>query len=68
MKATIEDFKKYVREKVDEQYYITPSMVVLKSFYVMEVQKPKEVTIRLFDWLLSIAEKEMQVYKSFKTN
>lgn len=35
MRATIEDFKRYVREKVDEQYYITPSMIVLKSFYVM---------------------------------
>lgn len=63
-KWTLEDFKQYVREKVDEHYYITPSMVVLKSFYVGEVEKPKEVTVRMFDWLLSIAEQEIKTYKS----
>lgn len=63
-KWTIDDFKKYVRKKVDEHYYVTPSMVVLKSFYVGEVEKPKEVTVKMFFWLRSIAEQEMKTYKS----
>lgn len=63
-KWTIDDFKKYVRKKVDEHYCVTPSMVVLKSFYVGEVEKPKEVTVKMFFWLRSIAEQEMKAYKS----
>jgi hypothetical protein len=63
-KWTLENFKQYIREKVDEYYYVTPSMVVLKSFYVIEVEKSKEVTVRMFDWLLSIAEQEIKTYKS----
>ncbi len=63
---TIDDFKKYVRRKIDEHYYITPSMVVSKSFYVGEVEKPKDVTVKMFHWLLSIAEQEIKIYKSQK--
>ena len=61
---TVDDFKKYVKRKVNEHYYITPSMVVLKSFYVGEVEKPKNVTVRMFFCLRAIAEQEMNVYKS----
>jgi len=63
-KWTVDDFKKYVRRNVDEYYWVTPSQVVLKSFYVGKVEKPKEVTVKLFTWLRSIAEQEMQIYKS----
>ena len=63
-KWTIDDFKKYVKRKVDEYYYTTPSMIVLKSFYVGEVEKPKDITVKMFFWLRSIAEQEMNVYKS----
>jgi len=56
---SLDDFKKYVIKKVDECYYITPSMIVLKSFYVGDVEKPDSVTVRTFAWLRSIAEQEI---------
>lgn len=63
-KWTIEDFKEFVREQVDKLYWITPSQVVLKSFYFGEVEKPQSVTVKLFFWLRSIAEQEIKTYKS----
>lgn len=65
---TIEEFKQYVRQRIDKQYYDTPSMIVLRSFYVGEVEKPKDVTVKLFYWLRSIAEKEIQIYKQLLSN
>ncbi len=66
-KWTIDDFKEYVRRRIDKDYYDTPSMVVLRSFYLADVEKPKDVTVKLFFWLRAIAEKEIQVYKSIQT-
>ena len=62
-KWSVEDFKEYCHRKVDEFYWVTPSAVVLKSFYISEVEKPDGLTIRMFDFLGSISEKELQVYK-----
>jgi hypothetical protein len=39
-------------------------MIVLRSFYVADVEKPEGVTLRSFDFLRGIAEKEMKEYKS----
>lgn len=64
MKATLDQFKEYVRNQVDKQYSISPSMVVLKSFYYMEVEKPSNITTQTFEWLRSIAEQEIKNYKS----
>lgn len=58
------DFKAFVRKCIDKQRNIAPSRIVLKSFYFGEVKKPKNVTIKQFDWLRSIAENESQTYKS----
>lgn len=61
---TLEDFKQYARQCIDAYYWDSPSRIVLRSFYIAEVEKPKDVTIRLFTWLRAVAEKEIQTYKS----
>ena len=60
---SIEEFKEYCRRKIDENYWITPSMIALKSFCSADVKKPEGVTIRMFELLRSTAEKEIQIYK-----
>ncbi len=60
---TIEDFKLFCRGQVDRHYYITAPIIVLISFYYIDIQKPPDITIRQFDWLLSIARQEIQIYK-----
>lgn len=65
---SVQDFINYVHHRVDINYNETPSMVVLRSFYFGEVEKPKTVTVRQFDWLRSIAEHEMKVYKAQLNN
>jgi hypothetical protein len=65
---TIEDFKTFVKKQVDVLYWITPSAVVLKSFYVGDVIKPKEITVTKFVWLRSIAEKVIKDYKSLNAH
>lgn len=63
-KWNIEDLKKFTREKVDKCYHVSPSAIVLMSFYIGEIDKPKEITIRMFDWLRSIVEQDINIYKS----
>jgi hypothetical protein len=63
-KWTIEEFKSFVRERVDKYYWTNASVVVLTSFYLADVEKPIEVTIRQFEFLRAIAEKEILTYKS----
>jgi len=63
-KWNIEDFKKYITKCVKEHYWITPSAIVLRSFYVADVEKEPGVTLRMFDYLRGIAEKELKDYKS----
>jgi hypothetical protein len=64
-KWSVEDFKLYVRKRIDKCYWDTASMIVLRSFYVADVEKTEGVTLRLFDFLRGIAEKEIKDYKSF---
>jgi hypothetical protein len=63
-KWTVEDFKKYVRQRIDKYYWDTPSMIVLRSFYVADVQKPEGVTLTEFTMLRGIAVKEIMDYKT----
>mgnify|MGYP007049691006 CR=1 FL=1 len=61
---TVEDFKKFVVEMIVDYYWVSPSAVTLASFYQADVIKPKDVTIRTVNWLRSIADKEIQIYKT----
>jgi len=63
-KWTVDDFKAYVRCRIDKYYWDTPSMIVLRSFYVAKVEKTEGVTLRQFDFLRGIAEREVKTYKS----
>ena len=42
----------------------TPSMIVLRSFYVANVEKPDGVTLRMFDFLRAIADDVIKDYKA----
>ncbi len=60
----LDKFKEYVRKCMDKCYEVEPSMVVLRSFYVANVHRPAEITIKMFDWLRATADKELKDYKS----
>lgn len=64
LKWSVEDFKLYVRKRIDKCYHDSASMIVLRSFYVADVLKPEGVTLRSFDFLRGVAEQEIKVYKS----
>lgn len=49
---------------INDYYWVSPSAVTLASFYQADVIKPKDITIRSFEWLRSIADKEIQIYKN----
>lgn len=61
---TIQQFKDYTRRCVLEHYNVTPSAVVLSSFHIAQTEKPEGVTVKLFDYLRSIAEQEIKNQKS----
>jgi len=63
-KWSVEDFKLYVRKRIDKCYHDTPSMIVLRSFHIADVQKPEGVTLRSFEFLRGIAEQEIKNYKA----
>ena len=63
-KWSVEDFKLYVRKRIDKCYHDTASMIVLRSFHISDVQKPEGVTLRMFDFLRGIAEQEIKNYKA----
>lgn len=67
-KVTIDEFKKYVRDSIDKYYWDTPSAIVLRSFYLMDVEKEVGVTLRSFDYLRAISEKESNIYKAILAN
>ena len=66
IQKTVDEYLLFVVNQIKKQYFITPSAVVLKSFYVMEVIKPDKMVVRMFDWLLSITEKCIKDYKAIK--
>ena len=63
-KWSVEDFKLYVRKRIDKCYHDSASMIVLRSFHIADVQKPEGVTLRMFDFLRGVAEYEIKVYKA----
>ena len=62
---SVEDFKAYVRKRIDKQYSDTASMIVLRSFYVANVTKEEGVKLRMFVYLRGIAAQEIKDYKSY---
>ena len=61
---SVDDFKDYTKKCVTDHHQVSPSAVVLRSFYIAEVEKPKEVTIQQFEYLRSIAAKTIKDFKS----
>ena len=61
---TVDEFKAYVIVRIKKCYWDTPSMIVLRSFYVANVQKPAGVTLRMFDFLRGIADDVINDYKA----
>lgn len=60
----VERFRQYVRDSIDKCYVVTSSTIVLRSFYIANVDRPAEVTVRMFEWLRAMAEQESKNYKS----
>lgn len=66
---TKEQYFDWIRKQVFQQNSISAERLVTKSYYIGEIDKPADVNLRHFDWLLSITKKEVEKCKremSFK--
>lgn len=61
---TVDEFKAYVIVRIKKCYWDTASMIVLRSFYVANVEKPADVTLKMFDFLRKIADETIKDYKT----
>lgn len=60
--VTLDYFKQYVHEKIDEHKSISCASIISKFFIYHTVEKPATVTIKLFDYLYAECEKERAKY------